>query len=44
MTERGAEKGVRLVRLVDGKRKELKAKPTDIVQAEDTLHVPERFF
>jgi polysaccharide biosynthesis/export protein len=44
VTERGAEKGVRLVRLVDGKRKELKAKPTDIVQAEDTLHVPERFF
>jgi polysaccharide biosynthesis/export protein len=43
-TERGSGKGVKIIRMVDGKRKELKAKPTDIVQAEDTVHVPERFF
>jgi polysaccharide biosynthesis/export protein len=43
-TERGSEKGVRIIRMVDGRRRELKAKPADIVQAEDTLHVPERFF
>jgi polysaccharide export outer membrane protein len=44
VTERGSEKGVRLIRMVDGKRRELKPRPTDVVQAEDTIHVPERFF
>lgn len=44
VTERGSEKGVRIVRLVDGRRRELKVKPTDVLQPDDTLHVPERFF
>ncbi len=44
VTERGSEKGVRIVRLVDGKRKEFKVKPTDTLLPDDTLHVPERFF
>ena len=44
VTERGSEKGVRIVRLVDGKRRELRVKPTDVLQPDDTLHVPERFF
>ena len=42
-TDRGSTK-VKIVRLVDGKRKELKAKMTDPLLPEDTLHVPERFF
>jgi polysaccharide biosynthesis/export protein len=44
VTERGSEKGVRIVRLVDGRRREFKVKPTDVLQPDDTLHVPERFF
>jgi polysaccharide export outer membrane protein len=44
VTDRGSAKGVKIVRIVDGKRKELQAKPADLVQPEDTLVVPERFF
>jgi polysaccharide biosynthesis/export protein len=42
-TERGSSK-VRIIRLVDGRRQELKAKMTDLVQPEDEIRVPERFF
>jgi polysaccharide export outer membrane protein len=42
-TERGSGK-VKIIRLVDGKRKELRPKMTDPLLPEDTLHVPERFF
>jgi len=35
---------VRIIRVVNGKATKLKAKPTDIVQPEDRLDVPERFF
>lgn len=41
--ERGSSK-VRLVRLVAGHREERRAQPTDLVEPEDTLVVPERFF
>ena len=44
VTERGSMKRVRVVRLVDGRRKELSLKLTDVLQPEDTVHVPERFF
>jgi polysaccharide export outer membrane protein len=43
-TDRGSEKGVRIIRLVDGKRKTIHPKLTDPVQPEDTVSVPERFF
>jgi polysaccharide export outer membrane protein len=43
-TERGSEGRTRVVRIVDGKKVEKKAKATDLVQPEDTLVVPERFF
>jgi polysaccharide export outer membrane protein len=43
-TERGAVGRVKLVRFVDGKRVEMKANPLDVVQPEDTIVVPERFF
>jgi polysaccharide export outer membrane protein len=42
-TERGSSK-VKIIRLVDGKRQEFKARMSDPVLPEDTLHVPERFF
>jgi polysaccharide export outer membrane protein len=42
-TERGSTK-VKIVRLVDGQRKEIRPKMTDTLLPEDTLHVPERFF
>ena len=44
VTPRGSAKGVRVIRMVDGKRSELKVGPGDLVQPEDTLLVPERFF
>jgi polysaccharide biosynthesis/export protein len=44
VTERGSQGRARVVRIVDGKKVEKKAKPTDLVLPEDTLVVPERFF
>jgi polysaccharide biosynthesis/export protein len=42
-TERGSSK-VKILRLVDGKRQELRAEMADPLQPEDTIKVPERFF
>jgi polysaccharide export outer membrane protein len=42
--ERGAEGRARIVRIVEGKKKEVKAQLTDVLQPEDIVHVPERFF
>jgi len=44
VTPRGSTGRVKIVRAVDGKKKELKVKATDPVQPEDTIVVPERFF
>jgi polysaccharide export outer membrane protein len=44
VTERGSEGRTKFVRIVDGKKVETRAHPTDLVQPEDTLYVPERFF
>lgn len=44
VTEKGSQKGVKIVRFVDGKPTELKAKLTDVLQPEDTIKIPERFF
>ena len=44
VTERGAIGRTKVVRIVDGKKKELKLKPDDLVVAGDTIVVPERFF
>jgi len=44
VTDRGSAKGIKVVRLVDGKPKESKPQMTDALQPEDTLRVPERFF
>ena len=44
LTDRGSEGRVSVLRTVDGKQKELKAKLTDIVQPGDTIVVKPRFF
>ena len=44
VTERGSAKRAKVLRLVDGKRVEVKLKPEDYLQPEDTIVVPERFF
>ena len=44
VTERGSSGRVKIVRVVAGKRQEIKVKMTDAVGPEDTLVVPERFF
>jgi polysaccharide export outer membrane protein len=44
VTERGSMKRVRVIRMVDGRRKEFDLKLTDVLEPEDTVHVPERFF
>ena len=43
-TERGSGGRTKVIRIVDGKKVERKAKPTELVLPEDTLVVPERFF
>jgi polysaccharide export outer membrane protein len=43
-TERGSAGRTKVMRIVDGKKVERKAKATDLVLPEDTLVVPERFF
>ena len=44
VTERGSMKRVRVIRMVDGRRKELSLNLNDVLEPEDTVHVPERFF
>lgn len=44
LTDRGAEGRIRILRTIDGKKVEIKAKLTDIVEPGDTIVVPERFF
>ena len=44
VTDRGSTGRVKIVRTVDGKKKELKVKLTDLVEPGDTIIVAERFF
>lgn len=44
VTEKGSQKGVKIIRIVDGKPTEIKAKLTDVLLPEDQIKVPERFF
>lgn len=44
VTDRGTTSRIRLVRVVDGKKQELKVKLDDRVRPGDTVIVPERFF
>jgi polysaccharide export outer membrane protein len=44
VTENGAMNRVRVVRIVNGNKKDVKVKLTDIVKPGDTIIVPERYF
>jgi polysaccharide biosynthesis/export protein len=44
VTDRGSTSRIVIIRIVDGEKKELKVKLTDLVQAGDTIVVRERFF
>jgi polysaccharide export outer membrane protein len=44
VTERGSTTRLQIVRIVDGRKKELDAKLDDLVEPRDTIVVPERFF
>lgn len=44
VNERGATGRIKIIRVLVGKKQEIKAKLTDTVNPEDTLVVPERFF
>lgn len=44
VTDRGASGRVKILRMVNGKQTEIKAKLTDFVEPGDTIVVPERFF
>jgi polysaccharide biosynthesis/export protein len=44
VTDRGATNRIRIIRMVDGKQREVKASLDDLMRAGDTLVVPERFF
>jgi polysaccharide biosynthesis/export protein len=42
ISDRGSNRGLKIVRIVDNKRKEIDAKPTDIVTSGDTIVVRQR--
>jgi polysaccharide biosynthesis/export protein len=44
LTERGSDRGIRIIRRVDNKRNEIDAKLTDNVKANDTIQIRQRFF
>jgi len=44
ITERGARNRVKIIRIVGGERKEIKVEMTDLVQPNDTIDVPQRYF
>jgi len=44
VTENGAMNRIRIVRLMNGEKKEIKVKLTDLVKPGDTIIVPEKFF
>ena len=44
VTDRGSTGRIKIVRTLEGKKKELKVKLTDLVEPGDTIIVAERFF
>ena len=44
VTERGSTSRIRIIRLVNGEKKEIRVSVDDPVRAGDTVMVPERFF
>jgi polysaccharide export outer membrane protein len=44
LTENGARNRIKIVRLVNGEKKEIKVKDSDLVKPGDTIIVPEKYF
>jgi polysaccharide biosynthesis/export protein len=44
LTERGSDRGIKIIRFVNNKRTEIDAKLTDSVKANDTIQIRQRFF
>lgn len=44
LAERGSDRGIKIVRLIDGKRQEIDASLEDLVQGDDTILIRQRFF
>jgi len=44
ITERGARNRVKIIRIVNGERREIKVEMTDLVLPADTIEVPQRYF
>lgn len=44
ITERGARNRVKIIRIVDGERREIRVEMTDPVMPNDTIDVPQRYF
>jgi polysaccharide export outer membrane protein len=44
VSARGSEGRTKVIRIEDGQKTERKVKPTDVLEPEDRLEVPERFF
>jgi polysaccharide export outer membrane protein len=44
ISDRGSDRRIKIIRIVNNKRSEVDAKMTDIIQANDTIEVGQRFF
>ena len=44
LTERGSDRGMKIIRITDNKRKEIDVKETDSVLANDTIQIRQKFF
>jgi polysaccharide export outer membrane protein len=44
ITDRGSDRRIKIIRIVNNKRSEIDAKMTDIIQPNDTVEVGQRFF
>ena len=44
LTERGSDRGIKIIRITDGKRKEIDVKETDGVLPNDTIQIRQKFF
>ena len=44
LTERGSDRGIKIIRITDGKRKEIDVKQTDAVLPNDTIQIRQKFF
>ena len=44
LSERGSDRGMKIVRMNNGRREEIDAKLTDLIQANDTILIRQRFF